>query len=468
MNKGRLRIAILALTDFLIFYSILVTTAYIYQKFGGRYDMIRYFKLWPVGVVLLACNSFIRLYHGNIFYPGVAISKVEEIRRLFFSVSLSTLVILSYLSISHQITHYSRFVIITAYALVVIILPASRTIARRIMQYIPVCRIDVLIAGAGKGGIFLLNKLKNNSLVGFNPVGFLDDNVINDEIADPTIPIMGKLSDANEVGKRVNVDYIILCLPLNVVKDKINELTGHFKHIMVIPDCEAGFSSCIYPAEIDGLAALEVKNQLLLIGPRACKFLLETLMALSAILVLWPLFLIIAIVVKLSSRGPIFYRATRLGLNGKTIKVLKFRTMYVDADDKLEKMLAEDPELEKEWREKFKLSNDPRITPIGKFMRKTSLDELPQFWNVLTGEMAVIGPRPIVEKEKAMYGDTYELISRVKPGITGLWQVSGRSETSYENRVFLDTYYIRNWSPWLDYYIFLKTITEVLFCKGAV
>jgi lipopolysaccharide/colanic/teichoic acid biosynthesis glycosyltransferase len=113
------------------------------------------------------------------------------------------------------------------------------------------------------------------------------------------------------------------------------------------------------------------------------------------------------------------------------------------------------------------LVDDPRITPLGKFLRKTSLDELPQFWNVISGEMAVIGPRPIVEKEKAYYGEKYDLLSRVKPGISGLWQVSGRSDTSYERRVLLDTYYIMNWSPWLDYFIALKTVKEVLFCRGA-
>jgi len=141
--------------------------------------------------------------------------------------------------------------------------------------------------------------------------------------------------------------------------------------------------------------------------------------------------------------------------------------MYKDADERLAKILAENPELKKEWDENFKLKNDPRVTPLGKIMRKTSLDELPQFVNVLRGEMAVIGPRPIVEKEVAYYGPHYEVFSRVKPGITGFWQVSGRSDTTYERRIELDMYYINNWTIWLDYYIFLKTIKEVLICRGA-
>ena len=178
-------------------------------------------------------------------------------------------------------------------------------------------------------------------------------------------------------------------------------------------------------------------------------------------------FLILAFLVKVTSRGPIFYHARRLGVNRRTIRVLKFRTMYIDADQRLETLLAEDPEMERQWREKFKLDNDPRVTPFGRFLRKTSLDELPQFWNVLTGEMAVIGPRPIVEAEVKYYGDRYALLSRVKPGITGLWQVSGRSELDYPQRVNLDVSYIMNWSIWMDYYIFLKTVKEVLLCRGA-
>ena len=134
---------------------------------------------------------------------------------------------------------------------------------------------------------------------------------------------------------------------------------------------------------------------------------------------------------------------------------------------KVKKMLENNPDMKKEWEKKFKLEHDPRITPLGRILRRTSLDELPQFWNVLMGEMAIIGPRPIVEKERHYYGVNFQVFSIVKPGITGLWQVSGRSETSYEERVNLDLYYVSNWRIWMDYYIFLKTILIVLTRRGA-
>ena len=141
--------------------------------------------------------------------------------------------------------------------------------------------------------------------------------------------------------------------------------------------------------------------------------------------------------------------------------------MYEDAEERLGRILRENPQLESEWHDYFKLKNDPRITRIGRFLRNTSLDELPQFWNVLTGEMAVIGPRPIVEEEIPYYGKDYELRKRIKPGITGLWQVSGRNEVDYPQRVMIDMYYIMNWSVWMDYYIFLKTIFVILTRHGA-
>ena len=141
--------------------------------------------------------------------------------------------------------------------------------------------------------------------------------------------------------------------------------------------------------------------------------------------------------------------------------------MYDDAPARLAKVLASDPERAREWAENFKLARDPRVTPLGRILRRMSLDELPQLFNVFAGDMALIGPRPIVRKEIPMYGDAYEVFSSVKPGITGLWQVSGRSDTDYAQRVALDSYYVLNWSPWMDLWILRRTISAVLSMRGA-
>ena len=171
--------------------------------------------------------------------------------------------------------------------------------------------------------------------------------------------------------------------------------------------------------------------------------------------------------VKLSSPGPVFYAAKRLGYQGRTISVYKFRTMFSDADEQLERMLSESCEHAAQWSSRYKLDNDPRVTRLGRFLRKSSLDELPQLWNVLKGDMSLVGPRPIREAEVAKYGDNYALLKSVRPGMTGLWQVSGRSTLSYEERVALDIRYIKTRTVWLDISILLRTIPEVLSGKGA-
>tara|TARA_B100000886_G_scaffold207152_1_gene143239 strand:+ start:589 stop:1281 length:693 start_codon:yes stop_codon:yes gene_type:complete len=176
-----------------------------------------------------------------------------------------------------------------------------------------------------------------------------------------------------------------------------------------------------------------------------------------------PLFFIIAILIKLSSRGPIFFLQERIGKNNVQFKCIKFRTMYPEAKDILENLLIKDKKLKLEFENNHKLKNDPRITTIGKFLRKTSLDELPQFINVLKDEMSIVGPRPIVKEEKKRYGKNLKKFLSIKPGITGLWQVSGRNNLSYKRRVELDLNYIENFNFLMDIRIIIRTFGVILF-----
>ena len=180
-----------------------------------------------------------------------------------------------------------------------------------------------------------------------------------------------------------------------------------------------------------------------------------------------PLVLIVSILVKCTSKGPVFYGHKRIGRNGKEFKCWKFRSMAIDADKQLEKILAENPKMREEWERDRKFTDDPRVTKIGKILRKTSIDEIPQFFNVLTGEMSFIGPRPVTKPELEKYGSKADYVLTVKPGLSGMWQISGRSDTGYEERITLDSYYIQNWSVWLDLWIIIKTIYVVLKGKGA-
>ena len=193
------------------------------------------------------------------------------------------------------------------------------------------------------------------------------------------------------------------------------------------------------------------------------KILFDLLFSVMFLICGLPLFLIISFFIKLSSRGPIFFSQERIGKNNIPFKCIKFRTMYPEANDILENLLMKDFELKREFEETHKIKNDPRITTIGKILRKTSLDELPQFINVLRGEMSIVGPRPIVREEKNKYGENYKKVSSIKPGITGLWQVSGRNNLTYKRRVMLDIIYVDNYNLLMDLRILLRTFGVILF-----
>ena len=193
------------------------------------------------------------------------------------------------------------------------------------------------------------------------------------------------------------------------------------------------------------------------------KTIFDLFFALIILVVGSPIFIIIALLVKLSSRGPIFFLQKRIGKNKKSFNCIKFRTMHPEAEDILENLIINNEALRKEFEETHKLKNDPRITNIGKFLRKTSLDEIPQFLNVIKMEMSIVGPRPIVKKEILKYGKSYKKVISIKPGITGLWQVSGRNNLSYKRRVTLDCLYVDNMNPIIDLRIIIRTFGVIFF-----
>lgn len=195
---------------------------------------------------------------------------------------------------------------------------------------------------------------------------------------------------------------------------------------------------------------------------KSSKRVFDIVLSIAIIIFCFPIFFILSILIKLGSRGPIFYSQIRLGKNKKPFKCIKFRTMSEEADDILKNLLIENEDLRDEFQRTQKLKNDPRITPFGKFLRRTSLDELPQFINVVLGEMSIIGPRPILKEEQNRYGKNLNEVFSIKPGITGLWQVSGRNNLSYERRVMLDLIYARNRNFYIDLNILIRTIGVVL------
>lgn len=198
----------------------------------------------------------------------------------------------------------------------------------------------------------------------------------------------------------------------------------------------------------------------------AAKRLFDIVFSLAVLILFSPVYLILALLIAISSPGPIFYVQERIGKNRKPFGCIKFRTMVVNADEVLLEMLETSPAVRQEFEDNFKLKSDPRITWIGQFLRVTSLDEFPQFWNVLKGDMSVVGPRPLVAEELPKYGRYMDKVLTIQPGITGLWQVSGRNDIPYPRRVQIDVYYVNYRSFWIDLWIIVKTIGVVLFPKN--
>lgn len=455
MWRGRLRAALLGLGDLACIYGAWVVALYGYRAIGfGHYEygLDSYLSFWPVGIAFVALNAVFKLYHGNPLYPAAPVSPVEELRRLMASALFTHLGTLAFLALSRQTTEdYSRAVIVISGLMTAVFAQPVRNLLRMLMFRLGIGQIPVVFAGGGEAADQVAATLATDPYVGFRVARRFDSDFRN------IVPESQKLG----------VKVLVACQDERLFKAQIEEFTSWFAFIEYLPTAEAFPISGSQPVSFDGVGGLEMVNQRRMKAMRWAKSALDLALSILAFVCFLPFFVVIPVLVKLTSRGPVFYRASRLGKGGKPIRVWKFRSMYADADARLKVLLTSDSKIKAEFEANFKIQNDPRVTPIGRILRKTSLDEIPQLFNVFAGEMALIGPRPIVEKEVAYYGKAYSVFSAVKPGITGLWQASGRSETDYARRVALDVHYVLNWSPWLDVWILFRTVGAVLFMKGA-
>ena len=253
------------------------------------------------------------------------------------------------------------------------------------------------------------------------------------------------------------------------MQEIITGIQPRVRNISFIPDL-IGTPMASVDASIlfsEKILMLNLRNNLSRVYNRIFKRIFDLTLTIIGGIIISPILLLIAIATCISNGGGIIFAHRRVGMYGKTFNCYKFQTMVKNADKVLEKYLAENPEARREWEETFKLTNDPRVTKLGNFLRRTSLDELPQLWNVILGDMSLVGPRPIIEEEVPRYGKNIREYYMVLPGITGMWQVSGRSDTTYPERVAMDTWYVRNWSVWIDIMYLFKTVKAVLTGRGA-
>ena len=398
-------------------------------------------------------------------YPAALYSPQEEFAKLTCYTSLLFMATWALLFFSRSAL-YSRLVFFGAWLLCLILLPFFRRLTRRYFARRSWWGHNVVICGDSTAAEDLYTRLKTEPEIGLKPIALC---ALNGEAKTADLPHC-EFNDLLEMSKLPGRPYALLALDaINKENQEIvKQLTRNFAKALFVFSFLGPIHLWVTSTDIGGHIALETHQKLLDPVRQRFKRCLDFLLSCLALIFALPVWLVIAVLIKREDNGPVFYRQPRIGKRGKTINIFKFRTMAPDADKALADYLAANPDLAEEWQANQKLERDPRITKIGAFIRRTSLDELPQLWNVLRGDLSLVGPRPIVTNEIAKYGDAYDLYCRVRPGLTGLWQVSGRSRLSYTRRVELDTYYIRNWSVWFDIYIMARTPGALLQTKNAM
>lgn len=396
---------------------------------------------------------------------------LETVRQIFYAVLYALIACIIVLYFLQASLLASRLYVVLFGCLVFFNIYVARYVVMKFLKTMGFLRKPVILIGAGKTAEQVLAFFEGDLGYRYEIVGILDDHPISRELPQKFL-LMGNLEDAEEVICGAGVKTVIITAP-GMDPSRLERLIARIQpfvrdisfvpDLMMLPLGNVG----VEPFFTEKVFMLHIRNNLARRRNRWAKRMFDLAATISGGLLISPILLLLAIIVGIDNKGRIIFAHRRVGKNGKIFPCYKFQSMVPDAQKRLEEYLAENPEARKEWDETFKLTNDPRVTKLGAFLRKTSLDELPQLWNVLMGDMSLVGPRPIVTKEIERYGDYIREYYMVPPGITGMWQVNGRSDTTYEERVAMDTWYVRNWSVWIDLVYLFKTVKTVFTGKGA-
>lgn len=418
----------------------------------------------PVIILWVLVLAAFRLYDGQNLLGGT-----KEYASIFHACAIATCLLIL-ITFFVPVVRLSRGAIVLTWILAFLLLACERFMVRRVVYRLRkrgMLTTRMLIVGTDGEAHAIAHQLLETPTMGARVLGFVAAGNVSDAKPEPGLPVLGTLEQLPQIVERTRVDELI-----------VSTATLPREHLITIFQTFANservalrFSSGLYELFTTGVTVKELGNVPLVSMNKVrlnevetfVKTLLDKVLALLALLVLAPVFFIIAVCIKMNSRGPVLYRRHVMGRGGQEFDAFKFRTMYINGAE----ILAQHPGLAQELRENEKLKNDPRVTPVGQFLRRYSLDELPQLLNVLRGQMSLVGPRMITPAESAKYGKWKWNLLTVKPGLTGLWQIKGRSDVSYDERVRLDMYYIRNYSIWMDFQILLQTVPVVLSGKGA-
>lgn len=403
------------------------------------------------------------VFYAAGLYPGLVYPPADEVKKfgictffVFTGVALSITVE----EADDKIPVVVALIFATPFAL--ILLPAAREFARKLFSRRKWFGVPAVIYVTGSSGDVIIERLLKRPELGYKPCLIVDSRAFipGERLG---VPVYPPSDETLALVKSFGIKAAIFC---DYDRDT-TDINSYYRYTIQIPRMSGMSTISTNVRDFGGILGFSSTHNLTKgISLFWKRFIDIFLLILSSPLTI-PVVLIVSPLIKLTSPGPVFYGHRRIGRDGKEFKCWKFRSMVIDADRQLERILAENPDMRAEWERDRKFTNDPRVTKIGKILRKTSIDEIPQFFNILTGDMSFIGPRPVTEPELAKYKDHAKIILSVKPGLSGMWQISGRSDTGYEERVTLDSYYIQNWSVWLDIWIIIKTIHVVLRGKGA-
>jgi Undecaprenyl-phosphate galactose phosphotransferase WbaP len=407
-------------------------------------------------------------YAGAGLYPGISVQPVKELRCATSTASITYITLAITAMLLRHSNTANQIALATSCSTLIVFVPLSRCWTRKALSRQPWWGCPVIVFGAPHTVSSVVTKLQEQKECGLKPIAIVSSDRGCGELHG--IPLLD-LQNALEVLDKTRAQHAIVVAPgvlRQVITNLFGDLLCRFPYVSIVHDLEDICSLRVEARELGQMISIGLSEPLLLRGPQILKRAMDLLIASTLLTLCAPLIGLLMLLIRLDSAGPTLFRQVRVGRGGRAFRVWKFRSMVVDSDRVLRAHLKACESAALEWNSTRKLTLDPRITRIGRLLRRSSLDELPQLWNVLRGEMSLVGPRPIVEDEIPAYGNQYASYKRVAPGLTGLWQVSGRSMLSYRRRVELDGYYVRNWSPWLDIYLLVRTVSVVLRGEGAV
>jgi undecaprenyl-phosphate galactose phosphotransferase len=463
--------------DIAAFYSSVLSAHYVRSLldvlypsvFPAHFALSFFLQLWWLPVIFLSFIAYERLYVKKLPFW-------DETKELLKAISASTIAVLSIITLGKMVGEISRLLVLFLWGFGLVFFPLFRLIGKKVLYAAGLWKDNVIIIGAGSAGLQTAKGITADRHLGYHVIGFLDDDEQigkHVSVGGRTYKVFGKIRHFRKFVKHLDIATVIIAIP-SLSVEKLSELTNEIqkctKSVLLVPDVKgvALTNTELYHLFMEQLFLLKINNNLQSPFNRSVKRIFDLALSMMLMPLVLPLIVFLGLLVKIDSRGPVFHIEGRFGKNKRIFNCIKFRTMHLNNEEMFKAYLDSHPDAAMEWQKYKKLKGaDPRVTRVGMFLRGTSLDELPQIFNVLKGEMSLVGSRPYLpreEKDMTFYIDTILL---TPPGITGLWQVSGRNKLTFDDRLRLDAWYVLNWSVWLDLVILFKTFRVVLKKEGA-